>query len=235
MDLTLDLKSVIAIIAICVAILIAYFSNFWRNRKSLSYEIISNTPLLSSNELIRERLQILYDDVAVKNVHLLIIKLMNDGKQPIIKTDFIKPLNFKLPEQSKILSFETLELKPKNLDVELNFSENNLFLKTDLLNSKDSITLKIIASSYDFNIMADARIVGVKEINRINSNIRSVKRNYAFLIGIFLISSLISVIFLSYPLNFVFAASGITASLTMLYEVKDFINKFIDKERGRLN
>lgn len=235
MDLTLDLKSIITFIAICVAILIAYFSNFWRNRKSLSYEVISNTPLLSSNELIRERLQILYDDVPVKNVHLLVLKIINDGKQPITGSDFIKPLSFKLPEQSNILSFETLSLKPENLDVELNFSENNLYLKTDLLNSYDSITLKIIASSYDFELTADARIVGVKEIKRINSNVKSVKRVYGSLIGFVIICLLLSIFLLQPPLNIYVPVLGILIAMMMFYEVRDFVKKFTEIEKGKFN
>lgn len=235
MDLTLDLKSIIAIIAICVAILIAYFSNFWRNRKSISYEIVSNTPLLSSNESIRDRIQILYDNLPVKNVHLVILKITNDGKQPITKTDFIKPLTFTLSAQSQILSFEALILKPKNLDLELNFSENILFLQTNLLNSNDSITLKVIVSSYDFNISADARIVGVKEINKVNSNIRSAKLSYTFLICLFLFGSIFSLLSLSFPLNVSIFVVGLVCIVIQFRELKRFIKQFSEKEEGNIN
>lgn len=166
MDLTLDLKSIIAIIAICVAVAIAYFSNFWRNRKSFSYEIITNSRLLTAKEIIKDDLQILYKGNEVKNIQLLILKFINTGNQPIIASDFQRHLSLVFSDLTQILSAETISAKPENLDATVIIENKKVTLTPLLLNSKDFAQIKIITSNEnDFKI--DARIVGVNEIKQI--------------------------------------------------------------------
>ncbi len=230
-DFTLDLKATIAIVAIITAIIIAYLVNWWRNRKSISYEILSNAPLLSANEVIRDRIQILYDGSPVKNVHLLTLKVINDGRLPIVNSDFIKPLCFKFPEDAQILSFEVIDLKPNNLEVELTCKENSLFVKTDLLNSSDSITMKVIASSYKFDLNLYARIVGIKEVRRTNKMITSVRRAYGGLLVVFVLVMPLS-LFLPSPINYAVLIATLISLPTVYMEANDFIKKFSKLERG---
>lgn len=230
-DFTLDLKATIAIVAIITAIIIAYLVNWWRNRKSISYEILSNAPLLSANEIIRDRIQILYDGLPVKNVHLLTLKVINDGRLSIVNSDFVKPLCFKFPEDAQILSFEVIDLKPNNLEVELTCKENSLFVRTDLLNSSDSITMKVIASSYKFDLSLYARIVGIKEVRRTNKMITSVRRAYGGLLVVFVLVMPLS-LFLPSPINYVVLIVTLISLPTVYMEANDFIKKFRKLERG---
>lgn len=163
-DFSLDLKAILTIIGILTAVIIAYAANWWRNRKSLSYLIIGDTPLLTSSEEIRKEIQILYKGQPVKDVRLLILKIINDGHQPIDEKDFKKSVDFIFADDAHILSVETISVIPDNLLVETSFNENVLSLDPILLNSKDSIELKVIVSSYEEKIKCDGRILGVKEI-----------------------------------------------------------------------
>ena len=64
---------VIAIIAIIISIILYLIQ---RRRKSLSWEIISNTPLLSIDEEIKGDLQILFAGKPVQDIQLIILKII---------------------------------------------------------------------------------------------------------------------------------------------------------------
>jgi hypothetical protein len=163
-DFSLDLKAVLTIIGIITAITLAIIFQWWRKRKILSYQIISNTSLLTANEEIREKLQILYEGQPVKNVRLFIIKLINNGKQPIDEKDFKKPINFIFSDEARVLSVEKMSVSPDNLEVSLNSENEKISINPTLLNSKDFIEIKAIVSTYEKSLRCDARIVGVKEV-----------------------------------------------------------------------
>src|SRR5438132_14078112 len=91
-DTTIDLRLIATIVGIVVAIIIAviglgYFQ-WWRNRKRMSYEITSDVQLVSAQEELEGRVEIRYEGQPVKDVHLLVIKLTNDGYQSIKKDYF---------------------------------------------------------------------------------------------------------------------------------------------------
>ena len=81
--------AIFGLVAIGIAILI-----FWlqRTRKSLGYEVISNTSLLTIKEELEGKLQILYEKESVNNVQLIVIKLINTGNLPIASNDYELPL-----------------------------------------------------------------------------------------------------------------------------------------------
>jgi hypothetical protein len=165
-DFSLNLNGIIAIIAIITTITVAYFANWWRNRKKLSYEIIAESLLLTADEEIKDDLQILYKGAEVKNVHLLILKIINNGNQPILSNDFEKPLNLVFSEDAEILSAKPVSVRPENLDVSITFEKNILALTPLLMNSEDFALIKLIISSNSSQFKVDTRIVGVKEVKK---------------------------------------------------------------------
>lgn len=102
---TIDLKVILAALALLVALFTLLYFQWWRGRKSLSYDVVSSTPLLTAADEIRNDLQILYRGAPVQNVRLLIIKVINDGYQPIKKDDFDDGLNFDFSEGTQFLSY----------------------------------------------------------------------------------------------------------------------------------
>lgn len=165
-DFSLDLRAVLTIISIITAIALALIFQWWRNRKSLSYEIVSNTLLLTTKEEIKEKIQILYDGTPVNNVRLFTLKLINNGKQAIDEKDFKKNVEFIFSDSAKILSAEIITVSPENLRVKADFTENKLLIIPLLLNSKDFMKIKVIVSTDEDGVSCDARILGIKAVKQ---------------------------------------------------------------------
>ena len=155
--------ALIALIATVITVLIFLAQ---RNRKSLSYEILSCIPVVSVSSEIEGKLKILFKGKAVTKVYLVIIKLSNLGNVPITSSDYEKPVRFKFHKGSKILTAEIAERSPKNLTVSFTFDETIVKLEPALLNSGDYISLQFLASGLDSSlpIDVDGRIAGVKDI-----------------------------------------------------------------------
>ncbi len=154
--------AILGILAIIVSIIIFLIQ---RKNKIFSYEINSATAVLSGTEEISGQLKILYKGKVVKNVSLLVIKLMNTGNVPIISSDYERNVELVFNNCDKILSAEISESTPSNLSGEIYLSEKSVGLKPLLLNPNDSITLKILLSgSLDFFI--NGRIVGINKIGK---------------------------------------------------------------------
>jgi hypothetical protein len=162
---TIDWRVASVVVAVISLALVLYFQ-WWRNRKRLSYEILSNVLLLSAEEEIQDKVEIQYEGKPVKNVRLLLIKLVNDGYQPIKKEDFQRSIKFVFPE-AKILSAERVKLNPENLEVETNYQpfSSTVEVKPTLFNRKDYLQFKVLLSGYT-EMKIDARIVGVSRIKK---------------------------------------------------------------------
>lgn len=155
--------AILAVLAIIISIAIFLFQ---RRNKTLTYEIISRTAVLSASEEIAGKLQILFQGEAVRKVHLLVLKLANTGNVPVISSDYEREINFIFSDCEKILSAEISETNPAKLIAELIVKDKNIVLKPLLLNPGDSITLKALISGFESNIEVEGRVVGVKTIGK---------------------------------------------------------------------
>lgn len=135
--------------------------------KSLAYEILAETDLVTVKDELKDKLQILFEKVTVRNVSLLIIKIVNNGSVPIASTDFERPLKLLFKESSRVLDAQTVEVKPDSLRPQLGHQENQITLEPLLLNSGDYITIKAVVEQYQSPLEVTARIIGVKSINQI--------------------------------------------------------------------
>ncbi|MDQ4119874.1 MAG: hypothetical protein M3209_00220 [Acidobacteriota bacterium] len=218
-DFSLNLNGIIAILAILTTITVAYFANWWRNRKSLSYKVIYNTPLLTADEEIKEDLQISYKGNPVKNVHLFVLKIINDGNQPITASDFQKPLYFNLFGDVQILSAEVVSTNPYNLNPSIVVDVKRIGITPLLLNSKDFIKIKAIINAEKFSFSPDTRIIGVKEVKEFKDGFDPILYSWLFLMIVF--GALLLAIF---PLNYtgliIYVVSIIIGFFYMRYELK---------------
>lgn len=164
--------AILAIAAIAVTIVVYLLQ---RNRKSLSYEIVSNNSLLTVREELEGKVKITYEDTPVKNVQLIVMKIINTGNVPITPSDFVRPLQFIFDEQTRILSSEVTKKEPKNIDAHITIDKNSFRLEPTLLNGKDSITIKSLVYDFDGLPKVDTRIIGVDRVIPITEmSIRSV-------------------------------------------------------------
>lgn len=153
----------LAVIAAITVPLIIYFLQ--KSKKQLSYEIISNTQLVGIENEIQDRITILYDEKQVVNVHLISIRFVNDGNQPISIDDFAMPINVQLGSATNILTCEVLEQNPNELNANIVKMEDSVEIQPLLINPNDSFNLNILLNNYEGSLCIRARIKGIKTIS----------------------------------------------------------------------
>jgi hypothetical protein len=151
---------IVAIVSIAIVI---FFSIRQRNRKALSFKIISSTPVLSVSEGVQGKLRILYEDKEVQEVQLVVISMTNSGNLPIIENDYSQPIEVSFGD-GKLLTVELMEVTPKDLDVVATIKNEKVVLNKALLNQGDSFIIRALIADFKNIINVKGRIVGVKEI-----------------------------------------------------------------------
>lgn len=156
------------VIFVVISIIVSgIFFRLQRQRSALSWKIISNTPLVRINSEVKGNLQVLFNGNPVKDIQLIIIKIINTGNVSIKSGDYERPLNLNFDENAQILAAEVIETNPNNIEVSANIEEREVFISPTLLNKGDSFTIKILVNQFNNQILIDGRIVGVKEIQKI--------------------------------------------------------------------
>jgi hypothetical protein len=155
-----------AVLALVIIIITIIFSSKQRKKKKLAYNIITNTPVLSINEELNTNLEVLFNKSPVKNLQLLIIKLLNTGNTEICKEDFEEPISVNFSENMELLSIEFINKTPSNLDPHGQYSKKRFSINPMLLNSGDSLTIKFLINNYKKLPKIEGRIKGVKSIEK---------------------------------------------------------------------
>lgn len=164
---------VVAVISIVITIAI-----FLKNRKikSLSYEILTNTRLLTLSEDLQGKIKIYYTregkEEQIDDLSVIIAKVFNDGNEPIKADDYEKSLTISIGPKSRLISGEIIQVHPENLSPQLFYTISleepvrvtEAILKPILLNQNDSITLKLLLTGAADDIKFSARIVGVSDL-----------------------------------------------------------------------
>ena len=158
---------ILAVIAIAIPVILYWIQ---RQKRALSWQVVSNTPLLSIDKEIKENLEVLYNGKHVQDVQLIIAKIINTGNVPIKSTDYERPINFNFGENARILTAEVTETSPDSLKASANVEGKKVILPPILMNNRDWITLKFLVNQYDGPILVDGRIVGVKEIKELKES-----------------------------------------------------------------
>lgn len=182
------------LLGILVAIVI-----FLRQRqyKGLAFELLLSSPLFSlgNSEKLREmgKLEVHLNGRPIKGLNLYAIRISNAGNTPIVPTDYVNPLQVRLPEGSSIIGFEAADARSEELrkDVERGFSNANAVivqkgevpvnssatlgihtvnLPSVLLNKKDWFTVQLVVEeSAVTEPVLEGRIVGIDKIRRIST------------------------------------------------------------------
>ncbi len=153
----------IGVIAVFISV---YIFTAQRSKKSLSYDILTSTELLSIKKEIQGKVQILFENKPVENVYHVVLKIVNDGSLPVNGTLFERPLSFSFHEKTTILSADVAESHPSTLHPELTIEKNHVILKPLLLNSGDNIQISLLLAQHNGLINVDARIEGINEVRK---------------------------------------------------------------------
>jgi hypothetical protein len=147
--------------------LIIYFLQ--KSKKSLSYEILSKTALLSVAKEVEDKIKILFEGDSVKNVHLILLKISNTGNVSILPSEFLKNITISFDNSTRILSAEISDKKPHSIEATLTINGTQLMISPSLWNSGDTVTIKSLVSEFNEEIHVSGRIVGIKDIKLSNS------------------------------------------------------------------
>lgn len=141
---------------------------FWmRNIKSLSYDLISATPLIA--KAARGKVEVLFEGTIVDDVHLVQLQVTNTGNVPITDTDYAVRLGFRLNSRAQVLSVEVTSASSAALRDACEVivvSQNEVAVSPLLLNRADSITISCLVRNFDGSVVPLGRIVGVRNITQ---------------------------------------------------------------------
>jgi hypothetical protein len=144
-----------------------------RRRKELGYRVISHTRLVSVEAEVEEEVVISFRGETVRDVHLVMVEVVNSGNQAIVGDDYERALCVDLGAGARVMSVEQVESEPVGIDVSpvIVESRDKVKARPVLLNPGDSFTLKILASAFAGTACVAGRIVGVKEIKALPSGV----------------------------------------------------------------
>lgn len=144
---------ILSALAIAVTIILAVRS---RQRKLLTYEVVSNSSVVNVDNDVGEDLKLLLEGRVVTKVRLHMIKLSNAGNTAISPEDYPHPLNFEFnspPYPHPLIRCGIHKTEPENLLpahqlknlVAINAPEQRtVMLRPPLLNPREAIFLKVL-------------------------------------------------------------------------------------------
>jgi uncharacterized membrane protein YeaQ/YmgE (transglycosylase-associated protein family) len=137
-------------------------------KKSISYEVLSDSPIISVLDEFRDNLEIKYKGNLVESLSLIVIRIFNSGNVPIEEQEYARPLLIDFSDQSEIISVNIIEETPENLGVALKHDKTSITVTPLLMNKGDSFTVQILASKYKM-LAVSGRISDVQRVTRIDS------------------------------------------------------------------
>jgi hypothetical protein len=160
--------AILGAFAIAASIVIAVLQ---RRRKRLSYEVVTQLPLLTVQEEIQGRVRLYFDNQALDDVTLIAVRLINDGNLPLRSLDFETPLVIHFNDAAHVLSSEIIEQRPTDLPVDLDSDGTSVSIAPLLLNPRDYVKLKCLVTGFE-RVAISGRIAGVASIRLARSSLR---------------------------------------------------------------
>lgn len=172
------ITTILAVVVGAATIIIPWLLS--RSKKELTYRILTNTSVVSVREEYQRRVEIRFLSRRVKNVHLIIFKLINSGHKAIRPDDYVEPVTLRFSGESRILSATVVETNPPEIkfaevssdpdatatfaDVIANAGGGEISIPPALLNSGDWIRVNILVSDYQGPVTVFGRIVDVRRL-----------------------------------------------------------------------
>lgn len=179
---------------VAIVAIVATYDVFFRSKAIKEVKVVTSLPLslVDINPDAAKDIEVRYKGKPVSNISLLQLQITNTGNQPILESDYTKPLSFSFTPNNEILDAAIISSNPPNIGMEISQqSQNSVEMSKTLLNPQDSISIKFVikgsvgdALLREFN--AAGRIVGVKDISVLSSSDQDKQSSwYAFLFGLF--------------------------------------------------
>lgn len=171
----LDIRLYAPIATLCASSIASFLWWLAKQRKRLSICVLRAEPLIAMRGSARRKLKVLFGNQTMESAYLLHISLLNDGNQPVAKSDYQSPLRIELNPDARIYEADVVETWPADLDRSLTapgqtvnlirtVSGSWIELEPILLNSRDEIVLQLLVENFDNHIEISQRITGIKKV-----------------------------------------------------------------------
>ncbi len=151
---------------------------FTRSRSVKELQVILNSPIPVGRPVAQTPgtiqsspgIQLTYNNMNIMNAMIFQAAVKNTGNQPIIESDYSKPLSFTFNPQDQLLDASVTSSNPPNIGLVLNkASPYQAVAEPVLLNPGDTVSISFIVILMDEpsaidHFHVDGRIVGVSSI-----------------------------------------------------------------------
>lgn len=166
------LKPFLAPLATCLAITVS--TCLWilaQKRKDLAYEVMTSHSLMEVSGNARHLLDVCFNGHHVKDVAVVLVRIVNSGHLPILPGDYQSRLTISPGVGTKVLYAEVTDTEPVALldELETNsliekIDETRVTLRPLLLNQGNTVTVQLILSNPAQRITVGGHIQGIRDI-----------------------------------------------------------------------
>lgn len=147
-----------------------------RNRKEITCQVRADSPVVSVNEEVKDRIKIEFDGQKIEEMSFVILKIWNSGDVSVKPSDYIDPITFNFGDR-EVLDVSIVSMEPESLikpeDLQKFLADNKplpqkekrtIILPEFHVNSKkrtglqDSLTLRVLLSGAEGSIHVEGRI-----------------------------------------------------------------------------
>ena len=165
---------------------------YFRSKQIKELKVITSLPLslVNINPEAANDIQVLYKGKPVNNISLFQVQITNTGNQPILETEYNKPLTLLFTPNNEILDAAVISSNPSNVGMEIsNKSQSSIEMSKTLLNPQDIVSVRFVIKGNtgekllkEFN--ATGRVAGVKDISAQSSIEQNSMGFYIALFGV---------------------------------------------------
>lgn len=143
-------------------------ATFYSSRKvrRLSYDVLGQYPVATVNTRVTDMITVLYNGQPVDQVQLAAIRIINDGNDAILASDYLQPITVSIGDGSNILDASVNNWYPDNIAVDLRLEDNRSIVPPTLFNPGDYFSISILYAGARSSISIEARIVNALSIER---------------------------------------------------------------------
>lgn len=139
----------------------------WRadlESRSLRFVVLSRASLQPTVGTEVPDLKVTLNGVELSSPTLTVVRLSNDGAQPIPASDFEGKIRLVIAAPAKLVRASVTEVSPTDLSPSLTKESNSILIAPMLLNPGDSITFALLTSGTPKTMESKARIAGLRTV-----------------------------------------------------------------------
>ena len=136
------------------------------------------TSLVSIHTSVKERVRVLFGELEVSNPTLVLVRMVNAGREPLRATDYETPVRIQFGKDTRVLSAEVDAVAPDNLTVDFSLCEapdsriEYVQIHPVLLNPLDEFTMKFIVAGATPTVAVSGRIANISRIELLKTGER---------------------------------------------------------------